>query len=159
MLAAALPHQMNPTTPACPSNRHPVFYLPCLLIASLQVFTLTAVDAQASLQLVRAGVPVAEQIAPPVAAARRRKGRRLQQQQDGDENNTGSSSSSWSQQPDLPDSNAQLKVHLDKELQQKLRTSQHATSALAGVKVERMVHVHAEDDNTMAGMDHAGHQK
>lgn len=98
----------------------------------VQVFTLTQADAQTSLQQARSGVPVGVQIAPPVAAARRRKGRRLQGED------------AWAAQPDLPDADVGLMKQLDKELQVTLRTGQHATSALAGVIVKGMKHVHVD---------------
>lgn len=116
----------------------------------LQVFTLTAADAQSSLQLARAGVPVGEQIAPPVAAARRR---RLQQAGD-----SKADSGAWSAQPELQEVDEELNARLEEELKQKLRTGQHAASALAGVKVHRMVHKHM-DGGAGEGMGHAGHQK
>jgi hypothetical protein len=98
----------------------------------MQVFTLTQADAQSSLQQARSGVPVGVQIAPPVAATCRRKGRRLQ----GEE--------AWAAQPDLPDADEGLMKKLDKDLQVTLRTGQHATSAVAGVVVKGMKHVHVD---------------
>lgn len=103
----------------------------CALVCA-QVFTLTQADAQSSLQQARSGVPVGGQIAPPVAAARRRKGRRLQGE------------GAWAAQPDLPDADEGLMKQLDKELQVTLRMGQHATSALAGVVVKGMKHVHVD---------------
>ena len=112
---------------------------------SAQVFTLTQADAQASLQAARSGVPAGEQIAPPVAAARRRKARRLHGEGDG----------AWAQAPELQDSNVELQQQLERELQVKLRTGQHATSALAGVKVSGMKHVHVDQ----AGHEGAAHHQ
>jgi hypothetical protein len=108
----------------------------------VQVFTLTAPDAASSLLLVRQGVPVGEQLAPPVAAQRRRNSRRLQQQQAGAAGSADAEASDWAKLPDLPDGNEELQVQLEQELLQNLRTGQHATSALAGVRVDRMKHKH-----------------
>jgi hypothetical protein len=113
----------------------------------VQVFTLTQADAQTSLQQARSGVPVGEQIAPPVAAARRRSTRRLQGAgADGD----------WAAAPELPDADEALMKKLEKELQAKLRTSsgQHATSALAGVTVKGMTHKHHDQAPHEEGMHH-----
>lgn len=110
----------------------------------VQVFTITQADAQSSLQQVRTGVPVGEQIAPPGAATTRRKARRLQGQDDGP----------WAPQPDLPDENTELMKRLEKDLQVTLRTGQHATSALAGVQVKGMKHVHHDQTPHDDGMHH-----
>jgi hypothetical protein len=107
--------------------------LPCLP----QVFTLTAADAQASLALVRAGTPVGNQVAPPTATAPAAKRlRRLHAQQSA----SNSSGNGWNAPPALPDVDVALKQELQSELDNKLIAGQHASSALAGVKVGRMTH-------------------
>jgi hypothetical protein len=117
----------------------------------VQVFTLTQADAQTSRQQARSGVPVGEQIAPPVAAARRRSTRRLQ---------GAAADGAWAAAPDLPDADEALMKKLKKDLQAKLRTSsgQHATSALAGVKVKGMTHTHHDQAPHTEGM-RSYHQK
>lgn len=108
-----------------------------------QVYTLTQADAATSLQLARAGTPVNEQIAPAAAAARRRSTRRRLQ---GAATFSNSSTpcvgnDAWAQQPELQSVDLELKAKLDKELQVKLRTGQHAANfALAGMVVKPMVH-------------------
>lgn len=87
---------------------------------------------------------MAEQIAPPVAATRRRKARRLH----------GEAAATWTQSPELQDGNDELQKQLDKELQVHLRTGQHATSALAGVKVSAMKHVHVDQAKHEEGAHH-----
>jgi hypothetical protein len=100
------------------------------------VFTLTAADAQASLDAVRAGAPQGDQLAPPNAPrlpARRL--RRLQQAAGGYAN----SSLAWSQAPALPHADAALKQQLERQMWTALRTSQHSNSPLAGMKVSHMM--------------------
>jgi hypothetical protein len=57
--------------------------------------------------------------------------------------------------PFLQDGNDELQKQLDRELQVQLRTGQHASSALAGVKVNAMKHVHKDQAKHEEG---AGHQ-
>ncbi len=112
--------------------------------ACTQVFTLTEADAEASLQAVRSGIPTGEQLAPPSAApARHRKARRLHGED-----------TAWTQAREVADGDAELQEKLDRELQVHLRTGQHAASALAGVKVERMKHIMPHEEPADHGADH-----
>jgi hypothetical protein len=99
---------------------------------------------------VRAGTPVGEQIAPRAAAAKR-KARRLQGTPAGVQG-------AWAQQPEVQDTNLELQQQLERELRVKQRTGQHATSALAGVKVEMMKHKHVVRDDAGEGGHHKAHQ-
>jgi N-acetylmuramoyl-L-alanine amidase len=99
---------------------------------------------------VRAGTPVGEQIAPRAAAAKR-KARRLHATA------ATPAQGAWAQQPEVQDTNLELQQQLERELKVKLHTGQHASSALAGVKVEGMKHKHVVQDAGEGGHD-MGHQ-